>query len=37
MAFEYRIIHSANSSTLESVVLCGIQSILKLRLVVHRA
>ena len=24
MAFEYRIIHSANSSTFESIVLCGI-------------
>ena len=26
MAFEYRIIHSANSSTFESIVLCGILS-----------
>ena len=36
MAFEYRIIHSANSSTFESIVLCGILSILKLKLVVER-
>ena len=30
-AFEYKIIHSANSSTFESIVLCGILSILRLR------
>ena len=37
MAIEYRIIHSANTSIFEFIVLCGILSILKLWLAVHRA